>query len=57
MANVTETQMEVYLRTFHEEYIGTVETFVPAEARAQLIRYSLLPVPVTGYVSTQLGAG
>jgi hypothetical protein len=49
--------MEAYLRTFHEEYIGTVEKFVPAQARAQLIRYSLLPAPVTGYVSTQLGAG
>jgi hypothetical protein len=57
VANVTEAQMEVYLRTFHEEYIATVEKYLPLEARGRLIRYSLLPAPATGYVSTQLGAG
>ena len=50
--------METYLATFHEEYVATVEGYVPEEARSRLTRYSLLPaVQVTGYVSTQLGAG
>ncbi len=49
--------MEVYLRTFHQEYISSIERYVPSENRQRLVRYSLLPVPVTGYVSTQLGAG
>ncbi len=57
MANVTEAEMEVYLRTFHKQYIASVEQYVPSEHRQRLVRYSLLPVPVTGYVSTQLGAG
>lgn len=49
--------MEVYLKTFHNEYVSSVEKYVPAEFRQSLARYSLLPTPVTGYVSTQLGAG
>ena len=50
--------METYLATFHEEYVATVEGYVPEGARSRLTRYSLLPaVQVTGYVSTQLGAG
>lgn len=57
MANVTESQMEAFLKTFHDEYVTSVESYIPAEARQALFRYSLLPVPVTGYVSTQLGAG
>lgn len=57
MANVTESQMEAFLKTFHNEYVTSVERYIPAEARQALFRYSLLSVPITGYVSTQLGAG
>jgi hypothetical protein len=58
VANVTEAKMEAYLATFHEEYVATVERYIPEEARSRLSRYSLLPtVHVEGFVSTQLGAG
>jgi len=57
MANVTEAEMRAYLQTFHDEYTRTVETFVPPDHRPRLMRYSLLPVSMVGYVSTQLGAG
>ncbi len=57
MANVTDKQMKTYLRTFHDEYAASVEQYVPAEDRQALFRYSLLPAPVMGYVSTQFGAG
>lgn len=57
MPNVTESGMEAYLRTFHDEYRQGVEQYVPADARERLMRYPLLADPVTGYVSTQLGAG
>lgn len=57
MANVTEAQMRVYLGTFHDTYSQTVEQYLAADVRANLLRRSLLPVRVLGYVSTQLGAG
>jgi len=49
--------MRTYLAVFHEEYVRSVEQYVPSDTRQRLLRYSLLPVPITGYVSTQLGAG
>jgi hypothetical protein len=56
--NITEGEMETYLRTFHEEYLRSVEEFIPdADTRGHLLRYSLLPCKITGYVSTLLGAG
>jgi hypothetical protein len=55
--NVTDSQMEAYLQTFHDEYIRAVEQFIPPDERQRLQRYSLLPAKVTGYVSTQFGAG
>jgi hypothetical protein len=57
MANVTEEQMEKYLCTFQDEYVRSVEQYVPEELRRRLLRYSLLPASVVGFVSTQLGAG
>jgi len=57
MANVTEAQMARYLAVFHDEYVRSVEQFVPEGVRGQLLRYPLLPAPIKGYVSTQLGAG
>jgi hypothetical protein len=49
--------MKAYLGTFHDEYVTTVERYIPSDRRKGLIRYSLLPTSVVGYVSTQLGAG
>lgn len=57
MANVTEAQLEAYLRTFHDEYTSSAERYIAEGDRNRLLRYSLLPATVTGYVSTQLGAG
>jgi hypothetical protein len=57
VANVTEQQMKVYLQTFHNHYLETCERFLTIEQRSRLERYSLLPAAVTGYVSTQFGAG
>lgn len=57
MANVTEQEMENYLRTFQDEYVRSVEQYIPQELRKRLLRYSLLPTSVLGFVSTQLGAG
>jgi hypothetical protein len=57
VANVTEARMEAYLRAFQDEYLSSVERYLPSRDRDRLVRYSLLPAAVTGYVSTQFGAG
>lgn len=57
MGNVTDSQLAAYLATFHAEYNETVERYVPPEHRMRLDRYSRLPTSITGYVSTQKGAG
>lgn len=57
VANVTEKQMESYLRAFHDEYTGTADRFLTAGQRARLLRYGLRPAQITGYVSTDSGAG
>src|SRR6184192_3681785 len=49
--------MEMFLKRFHDEYVDSIEKYVSPEFRQRLVRYSLLPTPITGYVSTQLGAG
>jgi hypothetical protein len=57
VANVTEAMMESYLRTFHDEYVKTVEQYLPSDSWPKLMRYPLLPTAIIGYVSTKLGAG
>lgn len=57
MANVTEDQLQSYLKIFHDTYLETVETLIPSDYQPQLLRRGLLPAEVVGYVSTQFGAG
>jgi hypothetical protein len=52
VANVTETQLRDYLQTFHDEYVESVERYLSEETRGLLLRYSLLPTHIVGYVST-----
>jgi hypothetical protein len=55
--NITEGDLGRYLERFHGEYTDTVERFIKSPERDGLLRYSLLPATVTGYVSTNFGAG
>ena len=57
LPNVTEDQLRRYLEVFHETYAETVNALIPEDFRRYLLRRSLLPAEVIGYVSTQFGAG
>lgn len=57
MANVNTEQMARYLAVFHDEFADSVTRYVPSEHRPRLLRNSLLPASIVGFVSTQFGAG
>lgn len=57
MANVREEEFQRYLQLFHDTYLDTAETLMPIRFRPRLLRRSLLPAEVIGYVSTQFGVG
>lgn len=57
MPTVTNDGLREYLEAFHRIYRNAVEDRVPSDLRESLARVPRLSDGITGYISTQFGAG
>lgn len=57
LLNVSEALLRRYLEVFHETYKETAAKFLPQEVHQFLVRPRFLSRGITGYLSTNFGAG